>query len=101
MDPQLFELADQLRRSPDDSKPSYYIAPKEPFDEERRGYLLACTDMLLMMYYNHAEDHIASVIASMGILRRDLLHAGADQEDIDQLDEVLASKSDSIYWGQD
>ena len=57
--------------------------------------------MLLMMYHNKAGDHIDSVIDSMGILRRDLLHAGSQDEDIDLLDNLLASKPDSVYWGHE
>ena len=101
VDSQWFDMADKLRKDHDNSKPSYNIAPKEPFNDERRGYLLGCTDMLIMMYHNKAGDHIDSVIDSMGILRRDLLHAGADEEDIDQLDDLLASKPDSVYWGHE
>lgn len=101
VDPKLFELAEKLKNTKNERKPSYIIAQHEPYSDERRGYLQGIADAIMIHF--HTGDHKAmkSLIDYSGILRRELVHADVDPEDIDDIDDVMTELPDAIYWGQE
>lgn len=100
VDPKLFELANQLKNAQNEPKPSYLVARYEPYSDERCGYLQGLADAI-MIHFN-AGDHksMESLINGSGVLRRELVHAEVDPQDIDDIDDVMNELPDAEYWGQ-
>lgn len=101
VDPKLFELAEKLKNTKNERKPSYIITQHEPYSDGRRGYFLGLTDAIMIHFNSGDLKTMKSLVDESGVLRRELIHAGVDPEDIDDIDDVMNEIPDAIYWGQD
>lgn len=100
VDPKLFDIANQLKNSKSEPKPSYLIAQQTPYSDERRGYLLGLSDAIMIHFHDGNRQAMKSLIDWSGVLRQELIHAGAEPEDIDDIDNVMNELPDAVYWGQ-
>ena len=94
------DIANQLKNSKSEPKPSYLIAQQTPYSDERRGYLLGLSDAIMIHFHDGNRQAMKSLIDWSGVLRRELIHAGAEPEDIDDIDNVMNELPDAVYWGQ-
>lgn len=76
VDSKLFELAEKLKNTKNERKPSYIIAQHEPYSDERRGYLQGLADAIMIHFNSRDRKVMKSLIDDSGVLRRILSTGG-------------------------
>ncbi|MBU7465882.1 hypothetical protein KGI17_15825 [Lactiplantibacillus pentosus] len=61
---------------------------------------LGLSDAIMIHFHDGNRQAMKSLIDWSGVLRRELIHAGAEPEDIDDIDNVMNELPDAVYWGQ-